>query len=96
LLQIRIDKSFKKDIQRDKISGDYSENDFELLKSIINLLQNQQNIDPMYKRRSLKGNMKDFESIHVKNDWLLIFKIDEKYLNLVMLGKHTQVYKIFK
>ncbi len=96
MLQIRIDKSFKKDIQRDKISGDYSENDFELLKSIINLLQNQQNIDPMYKRRSLKGNMKDFESIHVKNDWLLIFKIDEKYLNLVMLGKHTQVYKIFK
>ena len=96
MLQIRIDKSFKKDIQRDKISGDYSENDFELLKSIINLLQNQQNIDPMYKRRSLKGNMKDFESIHVKNDWLLIFKIDEKYLNLVMLGKHTQVYKKFK
>ena len=96
MLQIRIEKSFKKDLQRDKISGDYSENDFELLKSIINLLQNQQNIDPMYKRRSLKGNMKDFESIHVKNDWLLIFKIDEKYLNLVMLGKHTQVYKKFK
>ena len=40
--------------------------------------------------------MKDFESIHVKNDWLLIFKVDEKYLNLVMLGKHTQVYKKFK
>lgn len=40
--------------------------------------------------------MKSFESIHIKNDWLLIFNIDEKYLNLVMLGKHSQVYKKFK
>lgn len=96
MLEIKIEKSFKKDIQRDKKSGKYSESDFEILKSIITSLQKQEQIDPKYKRHPLKGNLKKFESIHVKNDWLLIFKINTKYLYLAMLGKHSQVYKKFK
>ena len=95
MLTIKIEKSFKKDIARDKKSGHYSKEDFDLLKTIITLLQNQREIDPKFKRHPLKGKMRDIESIHVKNDWLLIFKIDERYLNLIMLGKHTQVYKKF-
>ena len=95
MLTIRIEKSFKKDITRDKKSGHYSKEDFDLLKTMITLLQTQQEIDPKFKRHPLKGKMKDLESIHLKNDWLLIFKIDEQYLNLIMLGKHTQVYKKF-
>ena len=90
-----IEKSFKKDIDRDKKSGLYSEDDFNRLKKIIISLQNQQDINPQYKRHLFKGKMQDLESIHIKNDWLLIFKIDTKYLNLIMLGKHTQVYKKF-
>jgi mRNA interferase YafQ len=96
LLEIKIEKSFKKDIARDKKSGIYSKEDFELLKKIITNLQNKQKIDEKFKRHPLKGIMKGFESIHLKGDWILIFKVDEKFLNLVMLGKHTQVYKKFK
>ena len=96
MLEIKIEKSFKKDINRDKKSGIYSQKDFSILKSLITSLQNQDKIDPKYKRHPLKGELKDFDSIHIKNDWLLIFKIDEYYINLVMLGKHTQVYKKFK
>ncbi len=96
MLQIKIEKSFKKDIDRDKNSGQYSQKDFDLLKSIISSLQNQEPIDPKYKRHPLKGKMSGMESIHLKNDWLLILKIDNEFLNLIMLGKHTQVYKKFK
>jgi mRNA interferase YafQ len=96
LLEIRIEKSFRKDIERDKKSGQYSNKDFKILKSIITSLQSQDNLDPKYKRHSLKGKLKDFESVHVKSDWLLIFRVDVQYLDLVMLGKHTQVYKKFK
>ncbi len=67
-----------------KKNGNYSKKDFEILKQIIENLQQQ------------KGNMKGFEVIHIKSDWLLVFKIDDEYLSLVMLGKHTQVYKKFK
>ena len=96
MLELKIEKSFKKDIQIDKKSVKYSKDDFELLKTIITSLQSQQKIEQKFRRHPLKGNLKDFESIHVKNDWLLIFKCDENYLNLVMLGKHAQVYKAFK
>ena len=96
MLEIKIEKSFKKDIARDKKSGLYSQDDFELLKTIITNLQNKEEIDEKFKRHPLKGDMKGFESIHLKGDWLLIFKVDNEFLNLVMLGKHTQVYKKFK
>ena len=96
MLEIKIEKSFKKDINRDKKSGQYSEKDFSVLKSLITSLQNQDKIDQKYKTHPLKGELKEFESIHIKNNWLLIYKIDEQYLNLVMIGKHTQVYKKFK
>jgi len=95
LLKIIIEKSFKKDIERDKKSGNYSKKDFDLLKSLIISLQNQHEIDKRFKRHPLKGDMKGFESIHVKNDWLLIFKVDEEFLYLLMIGKHKQVYKKF-
>jgi len=96
VLEIKLEKSFKKDITRDKKSGNYSAKDFEILKTIILKLQGLEAIEQKYKRHPLKGSMSDLESIHVKGDWLLIFSIDENYLNLIMLGKHTQVYKKFK
>ena len=96
MLEIRIEKAFKKDIARDKKSGLYNEEDFELLKTMISDLQNEQEIDEKFKQHPLKDTMKGFESIHLKGDWLLIFKVDEEFLSLVMLEKHTQVYKKFK
>ncbi|HDH10323.1 MAG TPA: type II toxin-antitoxin system YafQ family toxin [Deltaproteobacteria bacterium] len=95
MLEIRIEKSFKKDIQRDKKSGNYSAKDFNLLKKIVDNLLNGQPIDKRFKRHILSGNMQSYEIIHVKNDWLLVFKIDRHYLNLVMIGKHPHVYKKF-
>jgi addiction module RelE/StbE family toxin len=41
-------------------------------------------IDEKFKRHPLKGIMKGFESIHLKGDWLLIFKVDDEFLSLVM------------
>lgn len=96
MLQIVVEKSFKKDVERDKNSGHHSQKDFDTLKTIISTLQNQESIDPKYKRHPLKGKMSGLESIHLRNDWLLIFKVDANFLHLIMLGKHTQVYKKFK
>lgn len=96
MLEIVIEKSFKKDIQRDRMCGKYSKNDFEILKILINSLQNSEAIDKIFKRHFLKGDLADFECIHIKNNWLLIFKIKDNFLYLVMLGTHSQVYKKFK
>lgn len=95
MLEIKIEKGFNKDIKRAKKSGQFSGEDFALLRYIIIELENQNTIELKYKRHPLKGNMQGFESIHIKFDWILIFKITDRYLNLVMLGSHTQVYKRF-
>jgi len=96
MLKIKIEKSFKKDIEKAKKSGNYTQKDFETLKKIIENLQNQKKIEKKYKRHSLKGDMKGLESIHIKPDWILVFKTDNEFLTLIMLGKHSQVYKKFK
>lgn len=96
MLEIKLEKSFQKDIARDKKSGKYNKEDFEVLKEIIKKLQANEEIDKKYKRHPLTGNMAELESLHIKNDWLLIFSVDENFLNLIMLGRHTQVYKKYK
>ena len=95
MLEIKIEKHYKKDIERDKLSGKYSKLDFEVLKNIIISLQEEKPIDLIYKRHNLISNFKGYEVIHVKNDWLLIFKIDTyiQTLFLVALGTHNQVSK---
>ncbi len=95
MLEIRIEKSFKKDIQRDKKSGNYSKKDFNLLREIIDKLLTGQPIGERFKKHILSGNMQSYEVIHIKNDWLLVFKIDKHYLNLVMISKHPHAYKKF-
>ena len=39
MLEIKVEKSFQKDIQRDKKSGKYKDEEFDELKSIIQKLQ---------------------------------------------------------
>jgi mRNA interferase YafQ len=69
---------------------------YPILKQIIEKLQTLKDIEAKYKRHFLKGDIKEYEAIHIKPDWVLIFKIDDEYLNLIMIGKHTQVFKKFK
>ena len=94
-LKIKIEKSFKKDLSRTQKSGIYAKNDFTNLQNIIADLTLGNPIDIKHKRHFLKGNLKGFEAIHIKYDLVLIFKIDTVFLSLVMLGKHTQIYKKF-
>lgn len=95
MLKIKLENSFKKDIERDKTSGKYTHEDFELLKSLIQKLEHHQPTETKHKCHPLKGSLKSLECLHIKGDWLLIFTLNEEFLTLVMLGKHTQVYKKF-
>jgi len=96
LLRIKVEKRFKKDVQRDRRSGKYSQLDFEILKHIITTLQEEKPVDPIYKKHSLLGTSKRYEAIHIKSDWILIFKIAKPFLILAMINSHPQVYKKIK
>jgi mRNA interferase YafQ len=93
LLKLKIEKGFKKDIKRDKKSEKYSQLDFEILKDIIKKLQEKKPIDPIHDIHPLHRPFLGYEAIHIKSDWILVFKIEEPFLILVMLGTHSQVYE---
>lgn len=96
MLRIKVERRFKKDVQRDRKSGKYSQLDFEILKYIITTLQEEKIVDPIYKKHSLLGTSKGYEAIHIKSDWILIFKVEKPFLILAMIGSHPQVYKKMK
>jgi len=41
----------------------------------------------------LQGKLKDFRECHIKNDLLLLYKIDNDSLILVDIGSHNQLFE---
>jgi len=95
LLEIKIDKAFKKDIARDQKSGKYSKEDFDRLKNLLDRLIEAQKPDESYLCHKLIGNWRGYSECHVKPNWLLIYKQDDKHINFARLGTHQQLFKKF-
>ena len=81
--------SFKKQYKK------LSSSDKELLKEVILLLVQNTTLDEKYKDHKLTGNFKDLRECHVKPDLLLIYKKDDKILELalVQVGNHNSLFK---
>lgn len=48
-----------------------------------------------YKDHALKGNKQGLRELHIENDWLLVYRIDNDRLELWLLtrGSHDQVFR---
>jgi len=93
LLEIKLDKQFKKDIKRDQRSGKYSKDDFEVLKSIMDQLIDGKEPDEKYIPHKLIGNWKGYSECHIKPNWLLIYKQSDIQINFARVGTHQQLFK---
>lgn len=67
----------------------------ELLDEVVNLLINQQPLPAKYKNHPLKGDKKGYFDLHIQNDWVLIYRIDNNELILYLLetGTHSDILK---
>ena len=95
MLEIKIDKQFQKDIKRDQNSGKYKKVDFDKLKKVMDLLIEEKTIDDKYLSHLLIGNWLGYRECHIKSNWLLIYKQDEKTINFARVGTHQQLFKNF-
>jgi len=68
--------------------------DFSLLENVITLLESDGKLPAKYKTHPLKGNYVDCLECHIKPDWLLIWRQDdkEKIISLVVTGSHSDLY----
>ena len=91
MLKIVQSNQFKKDLklaQKRKL-------DLTPLKIVVNKLANQETLEEKYCDHSLKGDYSNFRGCHVKPDWLLIYHIDNKELELFLFrtGTHSDLFK---
>lgn len=56
MLEIRLDKQFKKDIKRDQKSDSYKDKDFKELKRIMDCLIEEKELDEKYLAHKLIGD----------------------------------------
>lgn len=79
---------FKKDVKRIIKQG----KNLKELENILSLLIEGETIPDRYKDHSLTGDYNEFRELHIKPDWLLIYKIEGETLTLVRTGSHPELF----
>lgn len=59
---------------------------------VANCLINQTPLPEKYRDHELKGNWQGFRECHIKPDLLLIYEQGERYIQLVRLGSHSELF----
>lgn len=90
MLEVVPTKSFKKDLKRYKHKKDV----IKELYDVISILSKKEPLDPKKKDHVLIGNYVNYRECHVKNDVLLVYKVDQKSnsLYLARFGSHSELF----
>ena len=91
MLELQLSNQFKKDIKKLQKSGN---NDFEEFNKVLKLLCQQIILPLKYKNHKLSGKYKEYFDCHIKDNWILIYKIDNNVLKLARTGTHNDVLGI--
>jgi mRNA interferase YafQ len=88
--EIRAEKSFRKQYKLLYKRG-YN---MELLDDIVLKLANGKTLPLKYRDHPLQGDRRGYRDCHIKDDWILIYKIDKDVLTLVLseTGKHSDLF----
>ena len=87
-LKIRQSSRFKRDIKRIR----KRHLNIKKLESVIRTLVNEQSLEVKYRDHTLSGNWQGYRECHIQPDWLLIYRVDEEYLELVRTGTHSDLF----
>lgn len=93
MLAIRTTDEFDKDLVRAKRELGL---DVDELLAIVRLLSSgnvPEEVLSAYKDHPLRGRWADCQDLHVDDDLILVYKIDDNALNLVRLATHAQLEK---
>ncbi len=91
MLKIRVEGGFQKDVKRLAKSGS---KDMAKLKEVIKKLEGEEKLAQNYRPHLLSGNWRDHMECHIEPDWLLIYRIDQVYQELILVrtGSHADLF----
>ena len=81
-------KLFKKDLKRMSRRNV----DFSLLDNVIEQLSAHLELEKKYMNHRLEGKYSLYMSCHITPDWILIYRLDDKFLYLERTGTHSDLY----
>lgn len=79
---------FDRDYKRVKKQGKNP----DLLREIVDLLVSSGSLPEKYKDHPLGGNWKGCRGLHIKPDWLLIYRVADNILFLERTGSHAELF----
>jgi mRNA interferase YafQ len=90
VLKIVLSNRFKKDLRQAKKRGFK----LEKLTEVVNMLARQEPLPGNYRDHNLSGEYHNFRECHVEPDWLLIYRIENKELELFLFrtGTHSDLF----
>lgn len=62
------------------------------LKTVLDVLLNEEKLDRKYHDHELSGNYVGYRECHIESDWLLIYKIADGQLKLQRTGSHSDLF----
>jgi mRNA interferase YafQ len=79
---------FRRDVKRVEKRG----KDMDKLKVVLSLLLEERALPARYKDHSLKGDWRGFRDLHIEPDWLLIYCIVGREIQLARTGTHSDLF----
>jgi len=90
MLEVVSTKAFKKDLKKYQHKRDV----LGELYQVIKILAGERSLDSNKRDHSLSGNYVKYRECHVKNDILLIYRVEKETnsLYLVRFGSHSEMF----
>lgn len=85
--------SFKQDFKKATKQGFIKEAEIAEIDKIIQLLANNQPLEPRHRNHFLKHDYAGFSECHIKPNLLLIYKVEADILYLTRIGRHQDIFK---
>jgi len=89
VLEIVQSSRFKRDIKKARKQGKH----LKELQSIIKLLVQQKPLSKKHQDHNLSGDYVNYRECHIRPDWLLIYKMTDKELQLARVGSHSELFR---
>lgn len=87
MLKIELTNAIKKDLKKYK----HQKEVLLKLQEIIEFLVHQRSLPTKYRDHNLTGNWINHRECHVRNDVLLIYKVEDDILFLTRFGSHSEL-----
>ncbi|MBA3722086.1 MAG: type II toxin-antitoxin system YafQ family toxin [Parachlamydiaceae bacterium] len=88
VLSPKLNSRFKKDFKKYQ----HNQTIIDELDKIIGLLRDKKKLPEKYKDHALSGDYVGFRECHVKPDVLLVYDFDDKFIYLIRLGSHSELF----